>query len=999
MTETIAKPTPQEIEQQTLKLGKFLLSQMDRRRPTMLDPRWWDDKMMRQLTSDDALKTQMFRFVDVLPTLKTHQTINRHLHEYFEEVKTHLPWAVKLGLDLTDNNPIFSRVLSYSARANARRMAHRFIAGTTASEVLDSLKKLRNQGYAFTLDLMGEAVITPHEADQYQQQYLNLMRDLAPNIDGWIDSAQVDSDHFGPVPRMNISLKISALDHNFNPIDPQGTIKRVGEKLRPILDLARDLDVFVNIDMEQYAYKDVTYRLFKEIMIEPEYRDWAHVGIVCQAYLTESTKDLADLLKWVEKRGTPITVRLVKGAYWDYETVNANQRGWVCPVYTEKWQTDENFERLSDYLLENYRWLKPAFGSHNLRSLAHVMASAKCLGVPEDAYEVQMLYGMGGEAAQIIADEGVRVRVYTPFGEMISGMAYLVRRLLENTSNESFLRHAYAHDISQEELMKSPTIKGREKSRPSNLEPLSFQNEPFTDLTQPANQKLMQDALEKVRDELGASYGLSIGGKSIDTRNNLTSTNPANKSEVIGKVALANTDQVDMAVDAARTAYYEWSKITPKYRAEYLELIATRLQERRFEMCAWMILETGKTWAEADAEVAESIDFCRYYALEIQRIHGEQLVHLPGEENESFYRPRGVAVVIAPWNFPLAILTGMTVAAIVSGNTVIMKPAEQSSVVAAKLMEIIREAHVTEGVVNFLPGIGEDIGPYLVSHPGVDLVAFTGSREVGLAINHQAAEPSLNMRQVKRVIAEMGGKNAIIIDDDADLDEAVRGVIESGFNYSGQKCSACSRVIVVSGIYDEFLARLKGAVEGLIVGPPADASTEVGPVIDQEAKDRIEQEIQTAITEMQTVLVAKDVSDLVKKGHFVGPHVFKDVLPTSRLAQEEIFGPVLAVIRAKDFGEALSIANNTRYALTGAVFSRSPENLKRARMEFQVGNLYLNRNCTGALVYRQPFGGYKMSGIGSKAGGPDYLLQFLIPVCITENTLRRGFTPAEENAK
>jgi RHH-type proline utilization regulon transcriptional repressor/proline dehydrogenase/delta 1-pyrroline-5-carboxylate dehydrogenase len=417
-----------------------------------------------------------------------------------------------------------------------------------------------------------------------------------------------------------------------------------------------------------------------------------------------------------------------------------------------------------------------------------------------------------------------------------------------------------------------------------------------------------------------------------------------------------------------------------------------------------MVYECGKTWTEADGDVAEAIDFCMYYAQQMRLLAVPVQCDYPGEENSYFYQPRGVTAVIAPWNFPLAILTGMTAAALVAGNTVIMKPAEQSSVIAAKLMELIQDAEVPDGVVSYLPGDGEEIGPVLVGHPEVDLIAFTGSRAVGLAINKLAAETSGLVTEstqpiVKKVIAEMGGKNAIIVDEDADLDEAVQAVIGSAFSFAGQKCSACSRVIVLEPAYDAFLERLKGAAESLHLGPAEDPGTTVGPVIDSEAEQRVQDYIAIGLDECEP-LVTTDAGELQEEGFFVGPHVFADVSPESRLAQDEIFGPVVAVIRADNLDDAFRVANGTDYALTGGVFSRSPKNLRRARAELRVGNLYLNRGITGALVQRHPFGGYKMSGIGSKAGGHDYLLQFLIPIAVSENTLRRGFAPPpdEENA-
>ena len=418
------------------------------------------------------------------------------------------------------------------------------------------------------------------------------------------------------------------------------------------------------------------------------------------------------------------------------------------------------------------------------------------------------------------------------------------------------------------------------------------------------------------------------------------------------------------------------------------------MRRRRFDLAALQVFEVGKPWREADADVAEAIDFCMYYAREAERLAAPRRVDVPGEENATTHWPRGVAVVIAPWNFPLAILAGMTTAALVTGNTVVMKPAEQSSLIGLGLHEILLEAGVPPAALAFLPGRGEEVGPTLVSHPDTALVAFTGSRQVGLAINRAAADASAaaGSRRIARVIAELGGKNAMIIDDDADLDEAVLAVVHSAFGFQGQKCSACSRVIVLDRVHDAFLDRLAGAVRGLPVGPACDPGTRVGPLVDDEARDRVLRFVDIGRRTGRTV-AAVDVGPHADRGWFVGPHVFADVDPAGPLGQEEIFGPVLAVFRAHDFDHALALANDTPYALTAGLFSRSPVHLQAARESLVAGNVYLNRGITGALVQRQPFGGFRMSGIGSKAGGPDYLLQFVVPRTVTENTLRRGFAP------
>ncbi|MGE3999886.1 MAG: L-glutamate gamma-semialdehyde dehydrogenase [Planctomycetaceae bacterium] len=523
-----------------------------------------------------------------------------------------------------------------------------------------------------------------------------------------------------------------------------------------------------------------------------------------------------------------------------------------------------------------------------------------------------------------------------------------------------------------------------------------FQNEPHTDFSRDKNRSAFKQALKDVGSQFGREYPLIIDGKAVSSRKSIISLNPSHSEQVVGRVAAATAEQAEQAIETARRAFTQWRKVEPAHRAEYVELIAAEMRNRRFELCAWMVYECGKPWAEADGDVSEAIDFCMYYAQQMRLLAVPVQCDYPGEENNYFYQPRGVTVVISPWNFPLAILTGMTAAALVAGNTVIMKPAEQSSVVAAKLFEIIRDAGVPDGVVTYLPGIGEDIGPALVENPDVDLIAFTGSRAVGLSINEQAARTPPAQNHVKKVIAEMGGKNAIIVDEDADLDEAVLGVVGSAFGFAGQKCSACSRVIVLEPAYESFLERLKGATLSLKLGPAEDPGTTIGPVIDEEAQQRIQDYIAVGKDECRTV-VAAETGNLAGEGYYVGPHVFADVEPDNRLAQHEIFGPLVAVLKARDLDQAFSFANSTDYALTGGLYSRSPKNLERARSELRVGNLYLNRGITGALVQRHPFGGYKLSGIGSKAGGHDYLLQFLIPIAVSENTLRRGFAPPPDD--
>jgi RHH-type proline utilization regulon transcriptional repressor/proline dehydrogenase/delta 1-pyrroline-5-carboxylate dehydrogenase len=494
-----------------------------------------------------------------------------------------------------------------------------------------------------------------------------------------------------------------------------------------------------------------------------------------------------------------------------------------------------------------------------------------------------------------------------------------------------------------------------------------------------------------VRRKLGREYPLWIGGKEARTQSWLESVNPAAAGEIIGRVPVAGREESERAVEFAACGLSGWRATAAKERAALLFRAAEIMRRRREELAAWEVLEVGKGWREADADVAEAIDYLEYYGREMLRLGEPRLTQqLAGESNVYLYEPRGLAVVIAPWNFPLAILTGMTAAALAAGNCALVKPAEQSPVVGALLMEILREADLPPTACQLLQG-GGDVGAHLVRHPGIHLVAFTGSREVGLEILRAAYDHQPGQKHVKRVVCEMGGKNAVIVDGDADLDEAVVHIVESAFGYQGQKCSAASRIIIVDEIYEPLLNRLVEATKSLKIGPPEDPRHFIGPLIDAAAQSRVGEYVELGKREGKCVLETKAPGG----GYFVGPAVFSEIEPHHRLANEEIFGPVLAVMKARDFEHALEIATGSSFALTGGLFSRSPAHIEKARREFRVGNLYINRGITGAVVERQPFGGLKLSGIGSKAGGPDYLLQFLEPRTITENTLRHGFVPPD----
>ncbi len=502
-----------------------------------------------------------------------------------------------------------------------------------------------------------------------------------------------------------------------------------------------------------------------------------------------------------------------------------------------------------------------------------------------------------------------------------------------------------------------------------------FVNEPLTDFTREETARRMRAAIEKVRGQLGREYDLIIGGKRVRTSDKITSINPARPSQLVGLHQKAGKEHVEPAMQAALEAFASWSRRSFEERASLLFHVGDLLRERKFEFCAWLVFEVSKNWAEADADIAETIDFCEYYAREALRLSRTELpVQMPGERDTLMYIPLGVGAVIPPWNFPCAIMAGMTLASIVSGNTVILKPSSDSPTIAAKFVELLEECGLPEGVVNFCPGAGASFGNAVVAHPKTRYIAFTGSREVGLDINKSAAAHAPGQIWIKRTILEMGGKDAIIVDADADVDSAVEGVAQAAFGFQGQKCSACSRAIVDERIYDVFLEKLKARVEKITVGDPA-TNANMGAVINEGSMKSILDYIEVGKKDGRVITGGGRAED-AGEGYFLQPTVIADIPAGSRLEQEEVFGPLLAVIKSKNYSQALEIANDTEFGLTGAVYTKSKDKIARAIQEFHVGNLYINRKCTGATVAAHPFGGFNMSGTDSKSGGPDYLYLF-----------------------
>ena len=976
------------MEDQIQKIGLEIFAGMTKRSPSVFRKDFWNGKIMDWSMRDEAFKVEMFRFVDVFPVLRTPEQIAQHLKEYFCRPDQDFPAWIQLGMKSVSAGSLVARTAAKQIEKNIRGMAYGFVAGEDAHEAIPVLEKMRKSGLAFTVDLLGESTVSEAEADDYLDRYKALMDALATAGDRWNPDARIDSDAYGSIPAVNVSVKISALYSQIDPVDFEGSIEGIMSRMLPLFIRAKERGVFLNLDMESYEGKDMTLALFRRLLEAPELAGYPHFGFVMQAYLRDSLEDLRSMCEWARKTGALVTCRLVKGAYWDYETIHAQQSGWEIPVYQNKWESDRNYEECLNLLLDHNDCVRTAIASHNVRSIAAGLAYAESKGLAKDALEIQMLYGMAEPMKASLLAMGYRVRDYVPVGELIPGMAYLVRRLLENTSQEGFLKAKFVDNVDPGLLLAPPRSAGNDVPDPSPES--DFVNEHHTAFHKASARTAMAEALAEVRGQLGKHYPLVIGGARSNTEHALYRYNPSNTEELVGSSACGVEADGQRAIEAGYAAFPNWRDTPAADRAMRIRAVGDQMRARRAELSAWMVLEVGKSWNEADSDVAEAIDFCRFYADCAEEMgDGVRLGRYPGEMNTLSYQPMGVGVVIAPWNFPFAILTGMTIGAIATGNCVVMKPAEQSPVIAAKLMECIEGGGVPAGVVSYLPGVGETVGAFLVEHPWTRFVAFTGSRQVGLHILSRAYTTQPQQPGPKRVVCEMGGKNAMIVDSDADLDEAVAAVVYSAFGFQGQKCSACSRVIVLPENYDEFVTRLVEATRSLVVGAPEDPRFGFGPVVDGESVAKVREYIEIGRSEGTELLV----TEVPSGGHFVPFAIFSEIEVSHRLAQEEVFGPVLAVMRARDFDHALEIANATSYALTGGVMSRSPLNLDKARAGFRVGNLYINRGCTGALVYRQPFGGFKYSGIGTKAGGPNYLHQFVEERAISENTMRRGFAP------
>lgn len=857
-------------------------------------------------------------------------------------------------------------------RFKVRFMAKRFIAGENIQLAQNSFKELFQTGRDVTLDQLGELVVSEKEADHYMEEVLKLVNGFSLHI-------KKGEKNKAGVLRAHVSIKVSALCSDFKPEAFDYTYNLVAPRLKRILLAGKDNEVFINIDAEHYHYRDVVFKIFKKLLLETEeLRDYQQTGIVVQAYLRDGADHLREVVALAKERGLTMPIRLVKGAYWDAETVEANAHGYDAPEFLNKEETDINFRQMINEIFASYPHIQLCIASHNFSDHAFAVAlrDSQYKDIPE--IEHQCLHMTYEALSTAMAKMNWAVRNYVPIGSLIVGMAYLVRRIMENSSQVGVLTIMRSH--KKKTKMLSPLeihqkrLKERDLSYDHSVSKIdgSFLNIPPLKTYIEKQNKSFERELENFKSQLGHDYTniFDLQGEFIEI------TSPSDNETVVGKIRFATEEDAKRAIVDSDNEFYngEWSNFSWVERSAIMIKASEVMHMRRNEFASLIVYESGKAFKEALADVDEAIDFINFYIREQKKIV---------ESGE--YRARGPVAVIAPWNFPLAIPCGMAVSALIAGNTVVLKSAEQTPLVVNKLVELLHLAGIPKNAVIHLPGVGETVGQILVESKDISGIIFTGSKPVGVHIAKTAAKrlyknKNSGKEYPVKVITEMGGKNAVIVTNNAELDETVSGILYSAFAHAGQKCSACSRVIVDNQIKDKLAKRLKEAANDLKVGKATDFSVFVNPLIAKEEKDRLIAQVKEACEEAKNhggrVHVDRSDDDQLP-GNCVGPVVIE--LPMKRAmlkesyAQRELFAPVVHIIGVDGLDESLAVFNSVEYGLTGGIFSQSQDDIDYCVSRMSAGNIYVNRTITGARVAIEPFGGFKMSGTGPKAGGVDYI--------------------------
>lgn len=955
-----------DVEERTQQLGRELLAEAAAYRPGAAER--VQDWLLGLTASNERFRGRLLRYLDVLASAdhdSSGSEAKRLAAEYFGDEFPELPRGLRWLLRLARDERVPARVMGESSRRAAELFARRFITTPGADTIARTIRELRDRGRYPSFDLLGEAVLSEREAEAYVARYLRLIGRLAG------DPAAGELTP-GGVFALQVSLKLSSLTSHFSPVDPEGTIARVRPPLEAIVEAADRAGVGVTVDMEQFEYRDLTWELFTRTFARGgRFGGWPGAGIVLQAYLREAETNAEAYADFARERGTPFQVRLVKGAYWDYETIIAEAAGWTPPVFTRKAATDVAFEAVLARLVGAHPAVRVAVGSHNARAHALAEALAEASGLPPRAVEHQTLFRTAEGTSRALAQLGWSARDYVPSGELLPGMAYLVRRVLENSSQAGILL-AGRTGAAPDELLRAPAAPMAESSPPPPERMGDFTRAPEARWFDPAFREVFEAALTSTRARWGERFTLRAGEIGLPAAETVAVSSPSYPDgEPVGYAEFAGSEATRRSVEVAASGSSRWGATPVVERASILRRAADLLDARGHEFAAWIVHEGGRDRAGAWTEVEEAVDYLRYYAAQAETLFadfGDRIA------------PRGVVAVIPPWNFPLAIPCGMTAAALACGNAPVLKPAEQTPLLGHRLVALLHDAGVPRDALIALPGRGETVGAALAESPDVAMVAFTGSRAVGTLLHEVVArvEPS-GEAVTKTLVAEMGGKNAIIVFADADPDEVVGGVMRSTFGHANQKCSAASRVLVAESVYPTVRDRIVEAARSLRVGLADAAGTQVNPVIDADARARLIRDAATARAECKVLLDRfEEPSDDGQPG--LGPLVVE--LPAvrardARTATEELFGPILTLIPFATEYEAYALANGTEYGLTAGVFSRSPATIERAARAIEAGNIYANRAITAARVGVEPFGGMKMSGTGPKAGGSDYLWAFV----------------------
>lgn len=1012
------------IERRIVEIGMEIFERAVEASPRAWQRDWWLEQMTRVVDSDARLKAAVFQFVDCLPTLADDAAIARHLWEYLTARQAPIPRCGAWILDCARRGGPLAGLVGRCAHIGARMMAGRFVTGHDAASTFRTLQQLRHNGLAFTLDVLGESTTSHERADAYVKTYLDLMTDLCPLTAGWPAAPILDDTDFGPQPRVNISIKLTGLDPHFDPICPEASIEAVCRRLRPLLRCARELSAFLNIDIESFKHRTLTFDLFESVLSEPEFRDFPDVGIVVQAYLRDGEHDLARMIDFARRRGTRFAVRLVKGAYWDSETTFAVRNATPPPVWTRKWESDACYERMARDLLEARQWIRPCFASHNVRTIAAVMGWAERLGAAPTGYEFQMLYGMGDPLKQAVARMGRCVRVYAPCGDMIPGMAYLIRRLLENTSNDSFLKQGFRDrtmydrrlaDPASARPSSAPLPRLHYSDPPDDPAPLGrvFRHTPRWGFVLREQRERMMAAL-KSNPQPGHEHVLLIAGQPVSTESRFNVVNPARPSEVLAVVHLAGVPEADMATAAAVRAWPTWRDQPAMDRCRALAKWADVMEQARAELAAALVKQVGMLWREADAEIAAAIDYVRLHA-QIAEVwcDGVRRRGVPGEDNVTRWSPKGVCVIVSDIASPLAFMIGTASAAIAAGNVVIAVFPAQVAASARHVLHLATEAGTPFGVLTGLPVGDESVALHLAQHGDVRLVAAAGSGRTCQTLHTASTIIRTGQRRMRTCLMEWHGDAAMIIDDDADVDAAVGGALQSAFRFAGQARDVVNHVIAVGRVYETFVARLREAIGSLRVGDPADPTTHIGPVIDATSRDVLQTFIEReeragrALGRGRCPIGSAD-------GYFVEPILLSGSRATATggvrhgpdghadvSVHPEAKGPLLWLSRAESFQDAVRWVNDLPGARIAGVYSRSPMNIEQARRLLDVSTLFINRPTIGGEVDRHPLGASSVGGGeiartfagGIRLGDSRFLLNFFDARTVSENTLRHGFAP------